>query len=70
MVRVEVYTREIIGRLKSNLYNFVGGHIYYGNNVIKCRYDLVKNFKGGDIREDQLFDEYHDILRLRGNSYI
>lgn len=70
MVRLEVNSREIIGRLKSNLYNFVGGHIYYGNNVIKCRYDVLKNFKGGDIRENQLFDEYKKILRLKGNAYI
>jgi len=32
---------EIIGRLKTNLYNFVGGHIYYNNKVIKIRYDLL-----------------------------
>ena len=32
---------EIIGRLKSNLYEFVGGHIYYNNKVIKIRYDLL-----------------------------
>ena len=31
----------LIGRLKSNIYNFVGGHIYYNNNVIKIRYDLL-----------------------------
>ena len=52
MVRVQVNSREIIGRLKSNLYNFVGGHIYYGNNVIKCRYDILKNFRGGEISEN------------------
>lgn len=34
-----VTDREIIGRLKSNLYNFVEGHIYYNNKVIKVRYD-------------------------------
>ena len=34
-----VESPELIGRLKSNLYNFVGGHIYYNNNVIKIRYD-------------------------------
>ena len=51
MIRVEVKSAEIIGRLKSNLYNFVGGHIYYGNNVIKARYDILKNFRGGEIKE-------------------
>ena len=33
---------ELIGRLKSGLYAFVGGHIYYNNNVIKIRYDLLE----------------------------
>jgi hypothetical protein len=41
-----VESREIIGRLKSNLYNFVEGHIYYGNNVIKIRYDLLERNQG------------------------
>lgn len=36
-----IKTREIIGRLKSNLYNFTEGHIYYNNKVIKIRYDLI-----------------------------
>lgn len=38
---MQIKNREIIGRLKSNLYNFVEGHIYYGNKVIKIRYDLI-----------------------------
>ena len=32
---------ELIGRLKSNLYIFLDGHIYYGNKVIKIRYDEI-----------------------------
>ena len=42
MFQIRVTKREIIGRLKSNLYSFIGGHIYYGNNVIKIRYDLLE----------------------------
>ena len=39
---------ELIGRLKSNLYNFVEGHIYFGNSVFKIRYDLIElNAKEG-----------------------
>ena len=38
---MRIKSPEIIGRLKSNLYNFVGGHIYYNNKVIKIRYDLL-----------------------------
>lgn len=41
--------RSIIGRLKTNLYKFVDGHIYYGNDVIKVRYDLLERRKGQEI---------------------
>jgi len=47
-----IHSREIIGRLKSNLYNFVEGHIYYGNSVIKIRYDLLDKLKGEEIKEN------------------
>jgi hypothetical protein len=50
MVRISLTDQEIIGRLKSNLYNFVEGHIYYNNSVIKIRYDLIENLKGGEIK--------------------
>ena len=43
---LQIKNREIIGRLKSNLYTFVGGHIYYGKKVIKIRYDLLDTMKG------------------------
>lgn len=33
--------KELIGRLLSGLYTFVDGHIYFNNNVIKIRYDLL-----------------------------
>lgn len=62
--------REIIGRLKSNLYNFVGGHIYYGNKVIKVRYDVLERHKGGDLQQYEVFDEYPDVLYLKGKETV
>lgn len=47
---LQITNREIIGRLKSNLYNFTDGHIYYGNKVIKIRYDLLK--QQGELGEN------------------
>ena len=32
---------ELIGRLNSGLYTLTNGHIYYSNDVIKIRYDLI-----------------------------
>jgi len=65
---LQITNREIIGRLKSNLYNFTDGHIYYGNKVIKIRYDLLK--QQGELGENQLFDHYNNILLLQENDYI
>jgi len=36
-----ITNKTLIGRLKSGLYTFVDGHIYYNNDVIKLRYDLM-----------------------------
>ena len=54
---------ELIGRLKSNLYNFVGGHIYYNNNVIKIRYDLIDCSEEA-FPENHVFDNYMNVLSL------
>ena len=72
LYQIRIKNREIIGRLKSNLYNLVEGHIYYNNSVIKIRYDLLISMKGEEIKESQLFDYYHDILSLKnkGEDFI
>ena len=38
----EVADPEIIGRFKSGLYTLVDGHFYFGNSVIKVRYDYLE----------------------------
>ena len=58
---------ELIGRLKSNLYIFVEGHIYYGNKVIKIRYDLINNQKYLD--ETKIFNQYNKILPIKNPNY-
>jgi len=55
--------------MKSNLYNFTDGHIYYLNQVIKIRYDLIQ--QRSEISEEQLFDHYKNILLLKDkNDFI
>mmetsp|Transcript_9402 Transcript_9402/g.14355 ORF Transcript_9402/g.14355 Transcript_9402/m.14355 type:complete len:135 (+) Transcript_9402:3200-3604(+) len=66
--QLQIKSAEIIGRLKSNLYNFVEGHIYYGNKVIKVRYDLLDKLKGGEIKECSLFDHYDSVLSLNNKN--
>jgi hypothetical protein len=62
-----VTDREIIGRLKSNLYNFVEGHIYYNNKVIKVRYDLIEKNQG-ELRQEEIFDHYSNVIMLESKS--
>jgi hypothetical protein len=40
---LEIKDPFLIGRLKSGLYTFNDGHIYYNNSVIKIRYDLINS---------------------------
>lgn len=48
ILQLQITNREIIGRMKSNLYIFTDGHIYYENKVIKIRYDLLEQHKEVD----------------------
>jgi hypothetical protein len=64
----QIKDREIIGRLKSNLYAFADGHIYFGNKVIKIRYDLLGKYK--ELKENMLFDSYDNILVIGKNEQI
>lgn len=52
----------MIGRLKSGLYKAAAGHLYFGNNVIKIRYDILKNAKHGGITDSQAYDYLGDIF--------
>ena len=38
----KIMNEPLIQRLKSGLYTLVDGHIYFNNNVIKIRYDLIE----------------------------
>jgi len=64
-----VTNSDLIGRLKSNLYNFVGGHIYFNNNVIKIRYDVIDK-QLETHPENQIFDNYSKVLDLEENDYV
>ena len=43
----------------------VNGYIYYNNEVIKIRYDLLKDKTNTtEFVESQIFDWYEDVLQL------
>ena len=61
---IRIQSEQLIGRLLSGLYTFVDGHIYYNNNVIKIRYDLMTSKTAHKYTEEELFDSYFDIFKL------
>jgi len=61
---------ELIGRLKSELYTFVDGHIYFNNDVIKIRYDLIHSADTHMYKENEIFDFYINIFNLAPNEKV
>jgi hypothetical protein len=55
------------GILCSGAFTLVDGHIYYNNNVIKVRYDLIKDKLARNLTNDEIFNQYDDILDLQNN---
>jgi len=64
IINTRIYDPMMIGRLESGHSNFINGHIYYENNVIKVRYDLLDKINSGELGVDKLFDPYYNILSL------
>ena len=62
-----LHNSNLQGVFESEAFSFVGNHIYYNNNVIKIRIDLMKQHKR-NMTEEQLYCEYEDIFIMeKGN---
>ena len=47
------------------MFMYSEGHIYYNNDVIKIRYDLLYQSKNiQDMEEYEIFDYYKDIIKI------
>jgi hypothetical protein len=66
----EVKDPELIGRLKTGLYTYSNGHIYFNNNCIKIRYDLLEEAKGEMLQENDILDFYMDCFDLEPNEKV
>ena len=49
----------------SGEYTLVDGHVYFNNNVIKLRYDLMKKYPNRADLQHLFFNQYTSILNLR-----
>lgn len=59
----------MIGRWISKNYELVGGHIYFGDDVIKLNMDILRDTKEHKIEESDLFESFQNILPV-GHKYI
>mgnify|MGYP001401189499 CR=1 FL=1 len=51
LIELNLENQNLIGRLKSGLFSFIDGHIYFSNDLIKIRYDLIYS-KQKNIKEE------------------
>ena len=65
-----IQDKPLIGRLASGMYTFVDGHIYYNNNVIKIRYDILNHPHSSKYTETDIFDFYYNIFQLKENETV
>ena len=67
----KVDNKELIGRLKSRLFFFVGGHAYFNNKIIKIRYDLLRKANPSvEYQQNEIFDFYENVIHLAPNERI
>ena len=59
-----VHKNFLVGRLESSYFTFSGGHVYYGNNAIKIRHDLIKDSNSFNYSNDDIIDIYSDVFDL------
>lgn len=56
---------ESYGRLKSGVFKLIMGHLYFNNDIIKIRYDLINQLSTNDHSFRQIFDSYKNVLILK-----
>jgi hypothetical protein len=67
----KVHNNELIGRLKTQFYQFIQGHIYFNNKVIKIRYDLLNKKNIKDLSDFEVFDFYDNLFNMtQGDQFL
>lgn len=64
---IKIHNPILIGRLLSGLYTIVNGHLYFHNDVIKIRYDLISSAYSYRYTEKDFFDYYFNIFEMSEN---
>ena len=67
---IMITNKLMIGRFKSGLFKIAQGHIYFNNDVIKVRQDLINSEQAASYTEKEIFDFYMDVFELEGSMKI
>ena len=70
LYHTRVNNEDLIGRLITGLYTLADGHMYYHNNVIKIRYDLIDKVNNLKYNEDDIFNFYEEIFETEENMKV
>jgi len=70
LISVKSDDKDIHGRFFSGYFTFIDGHFYFGNKVIKIRYDLITGQQTRSLNEPQVFDKYDSLIDLMKNETI
>ena len=70
ILECEITEPQMKGILLSGDFSLIDGHIYYNNNIIKVRYDLMKLYGNCQNQEELYFNQYFNILNLKDGDLI
>lgn len=64
LFEIKICCKNILSILNRDNLKIANGHIYYGNNVLKIRYDLIENIDVSQYSISNMFDFYKNIIDL------
>ena len=70
ILQCEVINSEMKGIFISGDFSLIDGHIYFNNNVIKLRYDLMRVYGHRNDLQNNFFNKYTDVLNLNEGDSI
>jgi len=70
ILECEISEPQMKGILLSGDFSLIDGHIYYNNNIIKVRYDLMKLYGNCHNQEELYFNQYFNVLNLKEGDLI
>ena len=70
LFEIKISCKNILSILNRDNLTITNGHIYYGNNVLKIRYDLIDNINSQQFSVSNMFDFYKNVIDLNEGKRI